>query len=157
MKAPVTISRSAGFTLVEALVTIAILGIMSSVLITAFSNASTDSSRMISRSQQASLQAALNAWINGDGNRVNTINATTGTGKMKTLEEIRTVYNGATHSKARLALVGGYLDTSTFDHLNNSTVNTGKIKSEALSATKQYLEMPDWASGSYPQVLLKAE
>ena len=56
--------------------TIAILGIMATLVVSAFSNAGTDSARIVSRQQQASLQGALNAWVNGETNRTDVINAT---------------------------------------------------------------------------------
>lgn len=149
--------RHHGFTFIEALMTIAILGIMAAVLVSAFSSAATDASRMIARQQQAAVQAAVNAWVNGENNRVNVINATTGTAKLRTVEEIRADYNSRLTSLARLNLVAAYMDTTTVSHLTSSTTNSGKIKSEALSATKQYISMPDWAANSYPQVLLNAE
>lgn len=137
--------------------TIAILGIMAAVLVSAFSSAATDASRMISRQQQAALQGAVNAWVNGESNRVNVLNATTGTAKLRTVEEIRTDYNSRLTSLARLNLVASYLDETTQNHFFNATTNSGKIKSEALSATKQYISLPDWAANSYPQVQLIAE
>jgi prepilin-type N-terminal cleavage/methylation domain-containing protein len=146
-----------GFTFIEALMTIAILGIMAAVLVSAFSSAATDASRMIARQQQAAIQAAVNSWVNGDSNRVNVVNATTGTGKLRTVEEIRADYNSRLTSLARLNLVAGYLDSPTVAHLTSSTVNSGKIKSEALTATKQFISLPDWTATGYPQVLLTAE
>jgi prepilin-type N-terminal cleavage/methylation domain-containing protein len=146
-----------GFTFIEALMTIAILGIMAAVLVSAFSSAATDASRMVARQQQAAIQAAVNGWVNGDSNRVNVIDATTGTGKLRTIEEIRDDYNSRVTSLARLNLVAGYLDSTTVTHLTSSTVNSSKIKSEALTATKQYISMPDWTATGYPQVLLTAE
>lgn len=142
-----------GFTLVEALVTIAILGIMATLVVTAFSNAATDSARMIARQQQTAVQGALNSWIGGDSNRTTSF---TGGYKMKTIEEIRTVYNNATTSSARLALISGYLDETTFQHFYVSTVNNNQIQSEALIATDQYISLPTWASGAFPQVQLIA-
>ncbi len=146
-----------GFTFVEALMTIAILAIMAGVLISAFSSAATDASRMIARQQQAALQSAVNSWVNGDNNRVIVINATTGASKLKTIEEIRTQYNSLLTSLARFSALESYLDKTTFDHMRNNTTNSGKIKSDALSATKQYIALPDWASGEYPKVTLNNE
>lgn len=137
--------------------TIAILSVMAGVLISAFSSATTDASRMIARQQQAAVQNAVMAWVNGDSNRVNVINASTGTGKLRTVEEIRADYNNRVTSLARLNLVAAYLDDPTKNHFFNHTTNSDKIKSEALTATKQYLSLPTWASGNYPQVLLTAE
>jgi len=90
-----------GFSFVELMMTLAILSVMASLIIGAFSNAASDTNRIVSRQQQAAVQAALNAWINSDSNRVNVINATTGSAKIRTLEEIRTDYNSRATSLAR--------------------------------------------------------
>ena len=148
---------SAGFTLVEALITIAIIGIMAAMLISAFSSTAQDTSRMVARQQQAALQSALNDWVNGEGNRATVINATTGTAKVKTIEEIRTDYNTQTTTFARYTLVQSYLDETTKTHFASYTSDSAKIKSAALKSTNQYLSLPDWAANSYPQVLLVAE
>lgn len=157
MNTPIHRSRTAGFTFIEALVTIAILGVMAAILVSAFSSAATDASRMISRQQQAAVQGAVNAWVNGDDNRANVINATTGTAKIRTVEEIRADYNSRTTSLARLNLIAAYLDETTKNHFYSYTTDASKIKSEALNTTKQYLSLPNWAANSYPQVLLVAE
>jgi hypothetical protein len=139
--------------------TIAILGIMAAVLVSAFSSTATDASRMIARQQQAAVQAAVNAWVNGESNRVNVINPTTGTAKLKTIEEIRTAYNSSATSVGRLNLVGEYLDGTTLQHLTDKeyTTSDARVKSEALSSSKQYITLPDWAANSYPQVVLNKE
>lgn len=147
-----------GFTFVEALMTIAILGVMAAILVSAFSSASTDASRMIARQQQAAIQSAVNAWVNGDSNRVNVINAATGSAKPRTVEEIRSDYNSRQTSLARLNLVSSYLDGVTMNHFASHTINTGKIKSDALSAIRQNITLPDWTTTTgYPQVLLNAD
>jgi len=152
-----TLRASPGFTLVEALITIAIIGIMAALLVNAFSNTAQDTSRMIARQQQAALQSALSAWVNGESNRAVVINATTGTAKMRTVEEIRTDYNTAATTFARYSLVEAYLDDGTRAHFAGYTSDSGKIKSAALNTTSQYLSLPDWTANSYPQVLLIAE
>ena len=157
MKTPLHRSRTPGFTFIEALVTIAILGVMAAILVSAFSSAATDASRMISRQQQAALQGAVNAWVNGDDNRANVINATTGTAKLRTVEEIRADYNGRATSLARLNLIAPYLDDATKNHFYSYTTDASKIKSEALKSTKQYLSLPTWQSGDFPRVELVNE
>jgi hypothetical protein len=130
---------------------------MAAMLVSAFSSTAQDTSRMVARQQQAALQSALNSWVNGEGNRAVTINATTGTAKVKTIEEIRTDYNAQTSTFARYSLVESYLDDATKGHFASYTSDSGKIKSAALKSTNQYLSMPDWTANSYPQVLLVAE
>jgi prepilin-type N-terminal cleavage/methylation domain-containing protein len=145
-----------GFTFIEALVTIAILSVMAALLVSAFSNAAADTNRIVARQQQVAVQQAVNAWVSGESNRVTVINATTGSAKIKTLEEIRTEYNQVLTSLARFNMISGYLDSTIVSQMTDTTVttNTGKIKSNALISTKQHLEMPTWASGDFPQVNL---
>ena len=57
--------RREGFSFVEAIFTIAIIGIMSSIVVAAISNASRDAHRVMARQQQASVQGALTAWVMG--------------------------------------------------------------------------------------------
>jgi len=147
-------NSSKGFSFVELMMTLAILSVMASLIIGAFSNAASDTNRIVSRQQQAAVQAALNAWINSDTNRVDVINATTGSAKIRTLEEIRTDYNSRSTSLARLNLIGSYLDSLSASEFYSNTINSGKIKSQALTSSKQYLSLPDWASGNFPQVQL---
>jgi prepilin-type N-terminal cleavage/methylation domain-containing protein len=144
----------AGFTLIEALMTIAILGVMAAIVVSAFSNAGTDAARIIARQQQAAVQGAVNAWVNSDGNRTDVINATTGTGKIHTIAEIQTTYNGCANALARLNLISAYLDSTTATYLTTSTTNAAKISSDSLVKSKQYIDMPAWVTGSYPQVTL---
>jgi prepilin-type N-terminal cleavage/methylation domain-containing protein len=150
-------ARRDGFTFIEALMTIAIMGIMAALIVSAFSNAAADSNRIVSRQQQAAIQSALNSWINGESNRVNVINATTGSAKLRTIEEIRADYNGRLTSLARLNLVAGYLDSVSANMFTSATANAAKIKSDSLISTKQYISMPDWVSDDYPKVLLLAD
>ncbi|MCS7008677.1 MAG: prepilin-type N-terminal cleavage/methylation domain-containing protein [Chthoniobacterales bacterium] len=63
------------FTLVELLVTIAIISILASIAITGITNASRDSNIRLAEQQQAVLQTALTAWIVNSSN-TNGIEAT---------------------------------------------------------------------------------
>lgn len=146
-KQPKKLSRK-GFTMVEMLIVIAVIGIMSALVITAFSGAAQDTRRVISRQQQAAVQNAVNAWVNQKSSEP-------GVG----LKGALTAYNAKTTGKARLVdLVGRYLDESTLDHFVKFTDDGGdnnKIKSLALKKTDQYLSLPDWGASSYPKVELK--
>jgi prepilin-type N-terminal cleavage/methylation domain-containing protein len=158
MKARNNSFSSQGFTFIEALMTIAILGVMAAILVSAFSSTSTDANRMIARQQQAAIQNAVNSWVNGDSNRVNVLNAATGAAKPRTVEEIRTDYNSRQTGLARLNLVSGYLDERSLEHFDDHTINNNIIKSEALSAIRQHITMSDWTTTTgYPQVLLNAD
>jgi prepilin-type N-terminal cleavage/methylation domain-containing protein len=135
--------RAPGFTMVEMLIVIAVIAIMASLVISAFSNAAQDTRRVVARQQQAAVQSAVNAWV---------ARKSSGTGS---LAAAMTEYNAEPTSLAKLNLVAGYLDEKTADHLRTNTVNTGQILSEALKKTSQYLELPNWDPNSYPKVNLK--
>jgi hypothetical protein len=122
--------------------------------VSAFSNAGTDAARIIARQQQAALQSAVNAWVNSDDNRTDVINATTGTGKIHTIAEIQTTYNNCANALARLNLVAPYLDSNTANYLTTSSTNPAQISSDSLNTSKQYIDMPAWVTGSFPQVTL---
>jgi type II secretory pathway pseudopilin PulG len=147
-----------GFSFVEAIFTIAIIGIMSSIVVVALSNASADANRAVARNQQRTLQESLEACLM-------TKMRDAATGQRKTVETVRAEYNALPHTKARysllLPLTGasnpqervGFLDQSTIDHLEEWThPQTDRIKSAALDALGQYLVFPDWTSGTTPTV-----
>jgi prepilin-type N-terminal cleavage/methylation domain-containing protein len=54
---------SKGFSLIEALVTLVLIGILAKIAISNFAGAVPDSSRVVARQQQAVLQEALNCWL----------------------------------------------------------------------------------------------
>jgi prepilin-type N-terminal cleavage/methylation domain-containing protein len=130
------------FTMVEMLIVIAVIGIMSALVISAFSNAAQDTRRVIARQQQAAVQSAVNAWVNSVSQK-------------QGLAQARTLYNLAASSKGRLQLVQGYLDEATVSHFLANTTTNGEVKSAALSKTNQYLLLDTWATNSYPKVELK--
>jgi len=144
MNPRIFVARQGAFTMVELLIVIAVIGIMSALVISAFTGAAQDARRVIARQQQAAVQSAVNAWINSES-------AKPGVG----LAGARTTYNNAENAKAKLTLVRTYLDDSTFDHLNSNSEST-KIKSEALKKTGQYLAIENWADASYPKVELES-
>ncbi len=139
-KAPFHSNRA--FTMVEMLIVIAVIGIMSALVITSFSNAAQDTRRVVARQQQAAVQNAVNAWVNG-------VSQTQG------LAEARRLYNLAGTSVGRLQLVNTYLDDTTLSHfLANTTVNN-EVRSAALLKTQQYLLLDSWQTNTYPKVELK--
>ena len=140
----VTILQKArkGFTMVEMLIVIAVIGIMSALVISAFSNAAQDTLRVVARQQQAAVQNAVNAWVNSTSDQVGI------SGAMAT-------YNAAGNSQARLQLVQLYLDDSSLAHFLSNTTDTSQIKSAALKKTGQYLVLDSWDVTSYPKVELK--
>ncbi len=130
------------FTLVEMLIVIAVIGIMSALVISAFSNAAQDTRRVVARQQQAAVQNAVNAWVNSIS-------------QQQGLAQTRNLYNLAGTSKGRLQLVKAYLDDSTLSHFLTNTTNNNEVKSTALSKTSQYLLLDTWNANSYPKVELK--
>lgn len=130
------------FTMVEMLIVIAVIGIMSALIISAFSNAAQDTRRVVARQQQAAVQNAVNAWVNSNS-------------QQQGLAQSRTLYNLAGSSKGRLQLVQAYLDETTLSHFLSNTTNDAEVKSAALSKTGQYLSLDVWNANSYPKVELK--
>ncbi len=129
--------------MVEMLIVIAVIGIMSALVISAFSNAAQDTRRVVARQQQAAVQNAVNAWVNK-------VSQTQG------LSQARTLYNLGGTSVGRLQIVGSYLDDSTLRHfLDNSKANNNEVKSAALLKTGQHLLLDAWNANSYPKVELK--
>ncbi|NNE94198.1 MAG: type II secretion system protein [Verrucomicrobiales bacterium] len=135
--------KRAGFTMVELLIVISVIGIMSALVISAFSNAAQDTRRVIARQQQAAVQNAVNAWVTQKS-------ATDG------LAATKTAYNAAgMTSMGRVKLAGSFLDETTLDHFDSQTTDDNQVKSAALKKTGQYLQLGAWADGSYPKVELK--
>lgn len=128
--------------MVEMLIVIAVIGIMSALVISSFSNAAQDTRRVVARQQQAAVQNAVNAWVNS-------------VSQSQGLGQARNLYNLAGSSKGRLQLVQTYLDEATLAHFLANTTNNNEVKSAALSKTSQYLLLDTWDAASYPKVELK--
>jgi type II secretory pathway pseudopilin PulG len=148
--------KNRAFSLVEAIFTIAIIAVMSSIVVAAISNASRDANRIVARQQQATLNSALNAWVMGSMRIASGANE----GQLRSLEDVRAEYNGQASSLARLQLVApaagsGYLDETTREHFIQYTNNSGRIESSALEAGNQHITLPTWASGEFPKALLQ--
>lgn len=151
-----------GFSFVEAIFTIAIIGIMSSLVVAAISNASRDAHRVMARQQQAAVQSALTAWVMAQTRMV-------ATAQVRSLENVRSTYNVIGTTSARFNLLvpnptspdpsarAGFLDQTTADHFLDYTTSTDKLKTAALDNAKQYLSLPNWQSGDFPRVELVSE
>ncbi len=149
--------RRAGFSFVEAIFTIAIIGIMSSIVVAAISNASRDAYRVLARQQQASVQSALTAWVMSQMRVTNSA-------QFNSLENVRVTYNGLSTSRARFNLLVptpaspdpsqrvGFLDQTTADHFADYSTNASQLQTAALYNSQQYLSLPDWQSGDFPHV-----
>lgn len=132
-------ATTSGFSLVELLLSVAIIGIMSALIISSVSNAARDSRTVIARQQQVVLQQALNAWISA---------ASSGTNSMASTQ---TAYGNAATATAKLALLRDYLQDSTYDQfIDNST--SSQIRSEALVNIGAYLQFSAWNATNYPTV-----
>ncbi|MDF1737520.1 MAG: type II secretion system protein [Verrucomicrobiales bacterium] len=129
------------FTMVEMLIVIAVIGIMSALVISSFSNAAQDSRRVVARQQQAAVQNAVNAWVAEKSSRTS-------------LYDARTEYNAKTNGEDKLDEIQRYLDDSTYQHFKDNTSDNNKIQSAALKKTGQHLTLSPWLAGSYPKVSL---
>ena len=134
----------------EMIMTVAIIGLLSGLVVNSISNVNVDASRMIARQQQTVLQSAVQSWAASQTRDPLT-------GQIQSMEAIRADYNSRGHSKARLSLISEFLDDATFNHLDSSTTNTAKIKSDALSKIKMHLTLDTWGASSYPKVLMAAD
>ncbi len=152
-----------GFSFIEAIFTIAIIGIMASLVVSAISNASRDAHRVIARQQQGVVQEALTSWVMAQ-TRVGT------TAQIRSLDNVRTNYNLLGTTTARFNLLvpnpassdpnarAGYIDQITADHILDYTgASTDKLKTAALENSKQYLSLGTWQSGDFPRVDLVVE
>jgi hypothetical protein len=122
----------------------------------AFTSASRDANRIVARQQQSTLNSALNAWVMGSMRIASGANE----GQLRSLEDVRTEYNGQASALTRLQLIApaigsGYLDESTRAHFVAHTNNSGRIESAALEASSQHITLPTWVSGEFPKALLQ--
>lgn len=157
----------AGFTFVEAVFTIAIIGIMAALAISAISNAARDTNRIVARQQQATVQEALNAWVLSQS-RVRTATGQD-TAQVQSIDNLRLIYNTLPTTSARYQKLlpdltssdpskrAGFLDTATIDHFKAYSTGTDRLKTAAMDGARQYLTLPDWEVSSEPQVLLMDE
>ena len=137
MKAIQLTRRQQGFSFVEAIFTIAIIGIMSSLVVAAISNASRDAHRVMARQQQAAVNSALTAWVMAQ-TRVGS------TAQVRSMESVRTTYNALPTTSARFNLLvpnpaspdpsvrAGFLDQTTADHFLDYTTGTDRLKTAAM-------------------------
>lgn len=126
--------RRSGFSLLEMLIVVVILGTMAALLIPYVSPLRGSASVQVARQQQAELQTALGAWI---------ASASAGTGG---LAAARTAYNGAGN---KLTLLEGYLQPSTYASFRGGS---GGVTSDALDEAGAVLQFSSWAVDSSPSV-----
>jgi prepilin-type N-terminal cleavage/methylation domain-containing protein len=147
-------TRSNGFSLVEAILTIAIMSILTGIVINSVTNATKDAGRMVGRQQQTAVQTAVNSWVTSNARYPQTYPDVNYRGKTRPISDIRTEYNALANSLARFNKVAEYLDESTRAHFNENTTDGNKLKTEGLKKAKQYLSLPTWSAGSSPEVHL---
>ena len=137
-----TVPKANAFTMIEMLIVIAVIGIMSALVVSTFSNAAQDTRRVVARQQQAAVQNAVNAWVNS-------------VSQQHGLAHARNLYNLAGSARGRLQLVHAYLDDATLAHFLSNTTNNDQVRSAALAKTGQHLALDAWSSNSYPKVDLR--
>ena len=91
--------KAFGFSLPEVLLTVALLGILTSVVVSALSNASRDAGRMVGRQQQGAINSAIQQWIASQTRHPTT-------GRVQSTNSIRGIYNAYGTSLAKLQAVG---------------------------------------------------
>ncbi|MFN0127019.1 MAG: type II secretion system protein [Verrucomicrobiales bacterium] len=134
-------SRPRAFTLIEMLIVLAIIGVLAAIVISQIANATFETRRIVARQQQVAMQTAISSWV---------LQGSTA----QDIATVRTAYNTAADSKARLALVGAYLDPDVYNHFMTQTTDAAKVQSDAMKRAGKWIELPDWAAGSYPRVNL---
>ena len=124
----------AAFSLMEMLVTIAIIGIIAVLLIPSISPMKQGSSIQVARQQQAELQTALGSWIAA---------RSAGPGG---LAAARGAYNSA---GSKLGLLQNYLQPATYAMFSGGG---SSVTSEALTAAGASLQFSAWGMDSAPAV-----
>lgn len=119
-------SRRSGFSLLEMLVAVAILGTLAALLLPYVSPMRETASVQVARQQQAELQTALGAWIAAES------------AKPGGLAAARTAYGSGS-----LSLLANYLQPATYASLGGSG---STVTSEALDAAGASLQFSSWGS-----------
>lgn len=124
-----------GFSLVEIMVVVAVIGILSALIIATISGSAEYANEVIARQEQAELQTALGNWI------ATTSSAPGG------LAAARAQYANAAN---KLSLLSNYLQEATFLRLTNSGT---QVRSPALTASRARLEFSsNWTTTTVPSV-----
>lgn len=127
-------NRQSGFSFLESLVVVAMLGVLAGLLISYVSPLRETTSIQVARQQQAELQTALGAWVAA---------ASAGSGG---LAAARGSYNSA---GSKLGLLQSYLQPSTYAALSG---NGSGVSSAALSKAGASLQFSSWGVDNAPSV-----
>lgn len=139
------LSRTAqAFSLVELLIVIAIIGVLASMVVASFSNATQDARNVVALQQQAVLQEALNSWVT---------QASSPSG-LGSLAEARGAYSNAGTAAAKMGLIEDYLDASTTGQLAAHGSVANALNTPAMAKLGQYVTFSAWAAGGYPKIEL---
>ena len=122
--------------MIELLLVVAIIGILSSLIISAVINAAADSRSVMARQQQVVLQEALNAWIASAAGGTNGIAVA------------RSTYTAASD---KLSLIQNYLHSSTYSNLASGSSN-GQYQNESMRRAGIYLTFSAWPATNYPVI-----
>lgn len=133
---------NSAFSLIELLIVVAIIGILASLVIASFSNATQDSRDVIVLQQQAVVQGALNSWIAHASSAPNS------------LSDAKTLYDAASTGAAKLALISPYLDSTTVSQFSAHGTVANALQSDAMEKTDHYITFSAWNAGSYPKIIL---
>jgi len=126
-----------GFTLIELLLVIAVIGVMSSLVLTSIGNAARDSNEVVARQQQVVLQEALNAWV---------ARTASGTGSLTVASNLYT------STADRLTLISNYIGGDPSDDSRQFRWTNSRVESDALDKAGKYLQFSSWAP--YPYITL---
>jgi prepilin-type N-terminal cleavage/methylation domain-containing protein len=135
MKLPI-VPRLCGFSLVELLITIAVIGIVSGFAISQMQGGNQQARLTVARQQQMQLQNALDSWI---------VAQSSGSAGLAGAKAAYT-----SDANAMLSAVSPYLrDPGIFNASN------GGISSDALAGIGKSLQFSAWSSSSYPKVTMQ--
>jgi len=128
--------NNTAFSLIELLIVIAIIGIMSSLVMSYITNAAKDSRMVVALQQQVVMQEALNAWI----------------ASSNSLGDIQAAYTPGDAS-VMLGYLERYLKNSTETQTDKMFSASGsKITSYVLDKAGKALVFSSWGATNYPVV-----
>ena len=147
--------RGNGFSLIEALITISLLAVLSAIVISSYTDASTQSHEVIARQQAAAVKSALDSYINS---QLSTVAGGGGVGavnKLKSISTVRNEYN-ALDTAGKWDVIKQYIDSESLSERRNGgfEVSGDSITTTSLEKSGNTLNFPVWGStaSDYPLV-----